>query len=192
VRVEVAAFSRVDQLGTVPRALVTAKMALALLAYEHRAHPSGRAVCLLAPRRRRLASASAALVVMTAVLGALAPVAAWVLLGVVVVASVPAVIGAARALPANLRLRQLTPPVSATYLHSLASTQAGAGAELLCSVVDEADRLGRSVVLDAANEELVRYYQRFGFRASGPAVRMPNGAFYTRMSCLSARSTRRA
>ena len=74
------------------------------------------------------------------------------------------------------QLERLTPPGQHRYLHSLASTLPGAGAELLRELTGEADRKGWSLSLDASNEKLVGYYAKFGFTALGAAVTMPDGS----------------
>ena len=48
-------------------------------------------------------------------------------------------------------------------------------------IVAEADREGQSLVLDAANDRLVKYYRAFGFRATGQPTPMPYGERVTRM-----------
>jgi len=66
------------------------------------------------------------------------------------------------------------------YVHSVASTRPGAGAELMTSLAGEADQKGWLLVLDAGNERLGTYYSRFGF-ARGGAVKMPDGNLRVRM-----------
>jgi hypothetical protein len=67
------------------------------------------------------------------------------------------------------------------FLHSLASTQPGAGAELVRSVTDEADQKGWTISLEAASEELAHYYECLGFQAQGVPVPVPGGGRHVSM-----------
>jgi predicted N-acetyltransferase YhbS len=81
-----------------------------------------------------------------------------------------------------MRLGRTGPPGHRhqVYVHSVASTRPGAGAELMASLAGEADQKGWLLFLDAGNEELGTYYSRFGFARAG-AVRMPDGTVRVRM-----------
>ena len=181
VGVELHAFGRFERLRHLHRVAFMAGMAMAMWAYERHVHPSGRAVCLLGPRPARIAAATTGLVLAFGLVAAMSQAVAEGLLAAVALVLLPLAIPAARALLASARLRRLTPSRGRVYVHSLASTEAGKGADLLRSITKEADEKGLSLVLDAENERLARYYEAFGFQRRGTAVRMPNGAFRIRM-----------
>jgi len=169
--------------GSAPRPLFlsTAVALVGLEVYEWRAHPSGRAVCLLWLRPLRCLGWSAALALLICAVGVVsAPAGAAVAAALAVLALSPAV-RAVRAGPARRRLSALTPPGPHVYVHSLASTLPGAGAELLRALTEEADENGWSLVLDASNEKLAQYYRDFGFVAAGEGVEMPGGGSHIRM-----------
>ena len=96
-------------------------------------------------------------------------------------ALLPFAIGAVKARPGRKELAKLTPPGRHVYVHSVASQLPGAGAQLLRGLTQEANDKGWSLVLDASNERLVRYYEQFGFVVRGAGVRMPDGARHVRM-----------
>jgi hypothetical protein len=126
------------------------------------------------------------------VVGALAPVLAEVLVGTfVVVVFLPLAVQAVRTWPANMRFCRLTPSVRHVYLHSLASTEPGAGAELLRSVTAEAGAAGVALVLDADNGTLARYYGQFGFTPLGAPLTTPPGGYRLRMCRSAAQGARR-
>ncbi len=110
------------------------------------------------------------------------PLLGWVLLALTALVSLPLAVSATRALPARVRLDRIGPHGHRhhVYVHSVASTRPGAGAELMASLAGEADRKGWLLFLDADNEKLASYYSRFGF-ARGGAVTMPNGTVRARM-----------
>lgn len=178
---ELKAFSRARPMGTLGRAIFALETGLALTAYHRRAHRNGHALCLLGPRYGRVVMGAAGILLAVGILGALAPVVGEVVVAVVVVILLPSLARAVGDIPASLRLHRLSPPGRHVYLHSLASTQAGAGAELLRSVGEEADQKGWSIVLDADSEGLVAYYQRHGFTALGGPVPSPGGRRRVRM-----------
>ena len=157
-----------------------AGMLVALGAFERRVHSSGQAVCLLAPRWPRLAIFTAGGVVGVGIIGALSPALGGALLALTALAFLPLAVRAAIALPATRRLHRIGPPGRHLYVHSVASTRAGAGAELLGSLAVEADEKGWLLALDAGNASLETYYSRFGFTRGG-AVRMPDGRRQVRM-----------
>lgn len=66
-------------------------------------------------------------------------------------------------------------------VHVVASREKGAGRALLEGVLEEADRNGWQLVLDAANDRLTEYYSDLGFQAIGAAAPMPYGECITRM-----------
>jgi hypothetical protein len=156
-------------------------MLVAVALCERRVHRSGRAFCLLGPRWSRVIVASAALVVAAAAASVLSPALSLLALAVLSMPSVPAAVQGFRALPAKARLRAGAPRARHVYVHSVASTLPGAGAELLSALVQEADEQAWSLALDASNERLARYYEGFGFAATGGPVTMPDGSRHTRM-----------
>jgi hypothetical protein len=158
-----------------------ASMFFSLIVYEHRAHPSGGAVCLLRPHHGRFAAVTFALVLGIALMGVVSPLAGTALAAAVVALLLPRCAGSVRARTAERCLKRLTPPGQTVYLHSLASTLPGAGAELLRSVNREADAKGWSLVLDAADKKLIEYYRNFGFCALGRPVLMPDRSYRVRM-----------
>jgi hypothetical protein len=155
-------------------------MLIALGAFDRRVHASGQALCLLAPKWLRVVVLTTAAAVLAGLIGVLLPPLGWALSAVVVVVFVPLAARAAVALPATTRLHRMRPTGRHVYVHSLASTRPGAGAELLSALAREADQKGLLLVLDAGNEGLETYYVRFGFARAG-AVRMPDGTRRVRM-----------
>ena len=164
------------------RFVFKAAMLIALGAFDRRVHSSGQAVCLLAPRRLRVVLATSAALVLAGLIGAVLPPLGWALLALTALVFLPLAVQAARALPARTRLSRIGPPGHRRriYVHSVASTRRGAGAELMTSLAGEADQKGWLLVLDADNERLGTYYSRFGF-ARGGAVTMPDGTVRVRM-----------
>lgn len=156
-------------------------MFFALAVYERRTHPSGRAVCLLGVRHSRFMACTIGLALLVAGAGVFSPFAGTGLAIVMVGLLLPRCVGTVHARSGKRQLGRLTPPGQHVYVHSLASTLPGAGAELLRTVIREADSKGRPVVLDASNEKLAGYYGNLGFCALGPAVRMPDGICHVRM-----------
>jgi hypothetical protein len=156
-------------------------MFVSLVVYERRTHPSGRAVCLLRPRHGRFVGGTFALVLTVALMGVASPLAGTALAGAVVALLLPRCAGSVRAHSAKRLLERLTPSGRNVYLHSVASTLPGAGAELLWAVNREADAKGWYLVLDAANEKLTEYYETLGFCALGRPVRMPDHSYRVRM-----------
>jgi hypothetical protein len=158
-----------------------ATMFLALTVYERRTHPSGQAVCLLELRPGRLCLGLASLVLLTCLAGALSPYAGFTLALIVIVLLLPGSVGALRRFPERRPLERSTAPEKHIYVHSLASTLPGAGADLLRTLTREADEKGWPLVLDANNERLTKYYCEFGFVARGPATGSPDGTWPVRM-----------
>jgi len=111
---------------------------------------------------------TAAGVVGTGIIGALSPWAGGALLVLTASVFLPLAARATVALPATRRLHRIGPPGRYVYVHSVASTRPGAGAELLASLTVEADEKGWMLALDAGNETLGTYYSRLGF---APGVR---------------------
>ena len=179
--VEVRAFGGRDARTFLRRALFRTAMLLSLVAYAKRVHPSGQALCLLWLRPWRFLGGIAALLLVVCTTGALYPVLGAVLVVVITAVLLPCVIGTVKARPGWKELAKLTPPGRHVYVHSVASQLPGAGAEVLRGLALEADEERWSLVLDASNEKLVRYYEQFGFRALGPGVQMPDGARHVRM-----------
>lgn len=156
-------------------------MLAALVVYERRTHPSGRAVCLLQLRPGRVCAGMAGLLVLVGAAGAVSAYACAGLAATITALLLPGAVVAARSVGARARLRRSLPVGAHVYVHSVASTLPGAGAELLREVVAEADRKGWALVLDASNRELAMYYEQFGFVARGEAVKMPDGSDHLRM-----------
>jgi hypothetical protein len=121
-------------------------------------------------------------VALAGLVGAVLPPLGWALLVLTALAFLPLAVRATVALPARRRLGRLGPPGHRryVYVHSVASTRPGAGAELMTSLAGEADQKGWLLVLDAGNDSLGAYYSKFGF-ARGGAVRMPDGTVRVRM-----------
>jgi len=88
---------------------------------------------------------------------------------------------ALRALPRGACLRQATPLRRHRRVHSLASMAPGAGAELLSSLSKEADAKSWSLLLEASNDRLARYYSDFGFAPVGEPVTLADGAAHVLM-----------
>jgi hypothetical protein len=157
-------------------------MFLRLALYERRAHPSGRAVCLLGLRQCRFRAAVGALVLVLCAVGALSVYAGVVLAAVIIAVLLPGAVGAAQALAQSAtRSAAWAPAGPHVYVHSVASTLPGAGAELLRALTREADSKGWSLVLDARNEKLARYYRNLGFVPGGPPAKMPDAGSHMRM-----------
>jgi hypothetical protein len=179
--VQASAFNRANGPARKGHLTFRLTMFVALAVYERRTHPSGRAVCLLGLRYQRLVAFVSALVLGIIGVGLLLPLAGIALAIVIVALLLPGSYDAIRARVGKRELERLTPPGQHRYLHSLASTLPGAGADLLKELTDEADCKGWFLSLDASNEKLVGYYVKFGFTALGPAVRMPDGSCRVRM-----------
>lgn len=180
--VEARAFAAVDDDGRKVCGF-RSKMSifLTLFVYERRTHSSGQAVCLLRLRRTRFCAVVVAAVVLILAAAVISPYAGVALAAAIIVLLAPGAVRAGRALGAETRLRRLSPPGRHVYLHSLASTLPGAGAELLRQLALEADIKRWSLLLDASNEKLSKYYQNFGFLTLGHAVPMPDGSAHRRM-----------
>ena len=179
--VEVEAFSRCYCYGSHGRLRLRAAMLVAILLYERRTHPSGMALCLLGRRRARVAALIALSALGALVVGALAPQVSGCLLAVLGVLALRPAIRSVRALRASAELRRAVPPGPYKYVHSLASTLPGAGAELLRALSREADEKGWSLVLDASDNKLARYYATCGFMLLSRGATMPDGAARLRM-----------
>jgi hypothetical protein len=181
-QVEAQAFRGGDGRTTPSKIAFGAASLVALAAFDRRVHCSGQAVCLLAPRWARVSLCTTGAVALAGVTGAVVPVLGWALLALIAMLFLPLAVRAARALPAKVRLCRVGPSGRhrRVYVHSVASTRPGAGAELMTSLAGEADREGWLLVLDAGNERLGDYYARFGF-ARGGAVQMPDGTVRVRM-----------
>jgi hypothetical protein len=179
--VQASAFNRANGLGRRAPLTLRLSMFLALAVYERRTHPSGQAVCLLRLHHCRLTAFVAALVLGVIGVGLLLPYAGIALASLIVALLLPRSFDALRARSGKSQLERLMPPGQHRYLHSLASTLPGGGAELLREVTGEADRKGWTLSLDASNEKLVGYYAKFGFSALGLAVTMADGSCHVRM-----------
>jgi hypothetical protein len=179
--VEARAFGPVRRNSGLSRYPAQTAQLMSLIFYERRVHPSGQAVCLLGLRVWRFGAAVAALVVLIGCIGAFSPYTCIAVAVAVVVSLLPRAVRTGRAFAATARLRTLLPERPYVYVHSMASTLPGAGAELLAELAHEAGDKGWSLVLDASNQKLAAYYGRLGFVAQGEAVKMPGGGSRVRM-----------
>jgi hypothetical protein len=152
---------------------------------ERRVHPDLDAFCLLTkPSIRGRVNAAAlgvagALSVITLVV--LLPVAFWLVVLALAVLIAPSVALAIRSSRPRGVLAALVPPGPVIGIHTVTSRRPGHGVELMWSVALEADAEGWTLVLDAANDRLARYYQQFGFVSCGEGVTMPWGETVVRM-----------
>jgi hypothetical protein len=178
--VEVQAFRGGAKANAPSKAAFMAAMLIAVSMFDRRAHSSGQAVCLLAPRKVRVVAGTTGAVLLVGLSGALLPPLGWAVLVSMAFVFLPFALRATLALPARVRLRRMGPVGRHVYVHGVASTRPGAGAELMRSLAGEADEKSWLLVLDAANEKLERYYSQFGF-VGGGAVRMPDGTGQVRM-----------
>jgi hypothetical protein len=178
--IEVRAFGGRDR-TILWRLFFRAAMLLSLVAYTKRIHPSGEALCLLWLKPLRFLGGTAALLLVVCTTCAIYPLLGAVLVVGIAGVLLPCAIGAVRARPGWKELAKATPPGRHIYVHSVASQLPGAGAELLRALALEADDKHWSLVLDASNEKLVRYYEQFGFEALGAGVQMTDGARHVRM-----------
>ena len=181
VGVVASAFDRVQPRGPLGRLARRVDTLIALLGYERRVHESGRALCLVGLRWGRVVATTAILVVVAAIASALSEAAAATVVVITVFTFLPLGLVAAWSLPSRARLSGQTPRGHHRYVHSLASTKRGAGADVLRALCVEADVKHWSLVLDAGSEQLVGYYEAFGFRRCGSGVRMPSGRVHVRM-----------
>jgi len=179
--VEVRAFGDRGAGTMLRQVFFRAAMLLSLIAYAKRVHPSGQALCLLWLRPWRFLGAIATSLLVVCITGAIYPLLGVVLIAAIAAVLLPCSIGAVKSRPGWKELSKLTPPGRHIYVHSVASQLPGAGAELLRALAIEADEQRWSLVLDASNEKLVRYYEQFGFGPLGPGVQMPDGARHVRM-----------
>ncbi len=118
-RVEVQAFRGADQSRSPARLAFGAATLVALAAYDRRAHSSGQAVCLLAPRWVRLAVYVTGVVSVAGVIAALVPLLGWALLVLTALAFLPLAVRGARALPAKGRLSRSGPAVGTGVFMSI-------------------------------------------------------------------------
>jgi hypothetical protein len=180
-RVVVGAFGRFERHGALGAWQLWVGALAGLWLYERRVHTSGKAVCLLGMRRRSVAFGTVALVVVAGLLGATSALAVEGLAVVVVLTFLPFAWRGVREMPARVRLSAVTPAGPNIYLHSFASVERGAGAELLRQVCKDADDAGAPLALDASAPRLVEYYRTFGFLVCGNPVRFPDGNELQRM-----------
>lgn len=134
------------------------------LTHERREHPDGTAVCLLGPKAVRIAILLIATVLASLFVGDVGAEG-----GMALVLAVSWIMGPSAVRYGKRLLRSAGPhscgiPGGTVIVHSLASIRRGAGAELMVMLTDEADRRGWMLSLEADGEELVQYYERFGFR----------------------------
>jgi hypothetical protein len=179
--VEIRAFGGREPGSLWWRGVFRAAIMLSLVVYARRVHPTGQALCLLWLRPWRLVGGIIGLLLVVCAAGALSPVLGAALIAAIAAILLPGVPAAVKARSASRQLCRLTPPGRHIYVHSVASQLPGAGAQLLRGLVLEADQSGWSLVLDASNEKLARYYEQFGFVPRGPGVQMPDGARHVRM-----------
>lgn len=158
---------------------------VSMLVSERRVHPSGRALCLLVRSKnsgsgRAVALTLLALFALVALVIA-APLAFWAVAAVATVLLGPQLIVAVRAHAARARLARLRLKSPYVGVHTVASLQPGAGRELMQSLNEEADAMGWTLVLDAANGFLAAYYADLGYVALSDPVAMPWGESTVRM-----------
>lgn len=158
--------------------------------------PGRRALALVLPSRwHRSEVARAAVVVLAGALGVfgvvlaigLGPISGPVgfgLLAVLCVLAVPAGVSCVRGRAARARLRRARPTAPHWLVSGVcrAPGAPGAGAELMRSLCDAADREAVALALEAIAPELVTYYARFGFAPTGAAETLPGGAVVTPMA----------
>lgn len=166
--VETEAFCRRRVVSRRSHVALWVLMLVAILTFDRRVAPSGKAVCLLAPRRGRQVLLFGALALFVCLVAGAAPVPALASVALLIVFSVRTLSGRLGELQQGGRLRRRVPDGRHLYVHSVASVQPGAGSELMRELVMEADEKGWSLLLDADNEALARYYTEFGFVAQHP------------------------
>jgi hypothetical protein len=148
---------------------------------DRRANRSGSAVCGLsgASARPKVVGSLAVLAWLAALAGLWATMnVSWPVWAVFIVAGwwyLPMMRTSLAAAVPRRALYRCRPAGRVVIVHTMASVEPGAGADLLKTVTDEADDSGWTLTLDAANERLASYYRQFGFVATGPAVMMPWG-----------------
>jgi hypothetical protein len=154
---------------------------LQLVLGDWRANPSGTAVCSL--NTGSLLTRIKATITVVALL-AVAPTlvifssVTWpliVALALLAIMYLPLARRSLTGIPARRRLRRTRPPGPLVFVHTVASIEPGAGRALLETVNTEADAKGWTMTLDAANENLARYYTQLGYQPLGPPVLMPYG-----------------
>jgi len=181
VGVQVRAFSRYRKHSPMGWVGLAADCAAATWLYERRAHPEGQAVCLLGLSGRRVLAAAIAVMLPGIAISLVSRGAGAAVLAAETAIVMGVAVRSLRALPVSLRLRLACWPGAHVFVRSLSSTRAGAGAELLGAVVEEADNKAWSLLLDAGTEALVPYYERFGFVRQGPGVVTRDGTTKVRM-----------
>jgi hypothetical protein len=156
---------------------------LELLLGDWRTNPSGTAVCILNTQsfrtRLKVISASLALSAAGIVLVSFANLTWPVFIVLALLASLYLPIVRHNVSPSGVsarrQLRRTRPPGPLVAVHTVASIEAGAGRALLEKLNAEADTTAWTLTLDAANENLARYYTQLGYQALGPPVLMPYG-----------------
>lgn len=182
-RVATVAFGPRPQFSRFRPALLRVVLLAQLAVADRRSNESGSAVCCLSgasvwPRVRGTVGAMGLLAVSAGLFMAslllMWPVVALVL--AVGLLFVPMARISLAAGPARRSLRRCRPhDARPVVVHTVASVERGSGRILLESVLEEADRKRWTLVLDAGNERLARYYAELGFEPTGPAVEMPWG-----------------
>jgi hypothetical protein len=99
-----------------------------------------------------------------------------IILGLAACLWLPALRRSAAGIRPQRQLRRARPDGHVLIVHSVASTERGAGRALLQEVNDEADRCNWTLVLDTANEALEDYYAQLGYQRLADPVLMPTGA----------------
>ena len=158
-----------------------------------RTDPAGRALALVLPPRPRAPEAARLAAVglagalgvfgLVALAGVSASPAGYGLLAVLVALAAPAARTCLRGRAARARLRQGRPPGPHWVVSGVcrAPDAPGAGAGLIASLCRAADDASVALCLEAIAPPLVAYYERFGFRPTGPAEELPGGAVVTPM-----------
>lgn len=170
--IEAKAFRPRSRYSLVRHLVFRLAMIVVLLGYQRRVHPSGRALCLLEVKRGRQVCFVLAIALASALLAGAVPVAALGFSGVLLGAGTPGLLRKVRWRRAARRLQGQWDGGPVVRLHSLASVEPGAGAELVSLVMQEMAERQRSLVLDAANDRLAQYYESLGFERCGETVNL--------------------
>lgn len=168
------------------RGCLRAMVLLSLVVSERRVHCSGKALCLLVEDGKGHPLREVALAVgglgVLAVLVTEVPWLFWLIVGLLLVFLGPQLVTSLRVRRLNSSLRRWRPESRYVGVHTVASVRSGAGRELMSELNREADVKGWTLVVDAANEALVRYYGALGYMAVSDPVRMPWGESTVRMA----------
>jgi len=168
------------------RFCLLALVMLSILTSDVRVHPDGDAFCLLSrPSIRRdvlaVSMVTGAFAVLAGMVAA-APILFWVVVAAILVLVLPSLRLSVVAHRAHAVLARSSPTRPYVGVHTVTSTCAGHGRQLMADLGREADRKGWTLVLDAANEVLAGYYSDLGYSRLCQPVLMPWGERAVRMS----------